>query len=370
MKLAHMVKNHHQKGLIRYRAFARFVAELLILNSRRDEWSSCKLTKEQKAAAKKFMKENYGKTIPLWWHRLYTSHTGVFDEKYFPEILFSTKLEEILNPYDTAYPLGNKAFNPQRLFSQIPSELNVRVPKMYMLNCNGAKWDAEGNFVSDSKVNDTLCDVGEVIIKPTLDTTGARGVRLLNIQGTTDALTGESIEEILKKYKADYIIQERVKNNENIRHLYPDAINTLRIITFVCKDGIHIAPIAMRLGMGGKYVDNDGIYIGMTEDGYLNDIGFSRKGMIKYTEHPDTKVKFEGYKIDGVTEMVEAAKKLHSMLPQLKILSWDLTYGADGKIVIIEVNTHSHSLRFPQMMNGKSFFGEHTAEMYSLLKKH
>lgn len=51
------------------------------------------LTKEQKEAIDKFYLENYGEKIPYNWHQLYTSFTGNFDEKYFPEFLYIPLLE-------------------------------------------------------------------------------------------------------------------------------------------------------------------------------------------------------------------------------------------------------------------------------------
>ncbi len=369
MKIMHLIKNYHVNGQKRYKSFACFIAELMNIYKRRDEWKSCKLTKEQESAAKKFMKDNYGKTLPLWWHRLYTNYTGVFDEKYFPEILFSVKLEEILNPHATAFPLGNKAFNPQRLFAGIAPELNVKVPKAYLLDCNGIKWDEDGNVVRCSEIANLLKNAGEVIIKPTLDSTGAKGVRLLNIHGTVDILTGEEVIDIINNYKADFIVQERVRNHESFAKLYPNSINTLRVVTFICNEEIHVAPLSMRIGVGGRYVDNAGIFIGVNRDGSLRDTGFTKTGINRFKEHPDTNVKFEGYKLEGVSDIVNAAVRLHGALPQLQILSWDLGYDENGKVVIIEVNTHSHSLWFPQMVTGESFFGEFTADMYKLLIK-
>ena len=46
----------------------------------------------------KFYYENYGKKIKKDWHKLYQSYTGVYRHNYFPEILFSMKLEPLTNP--------------------------------------------------------------------------------------------------------------------------------------------------------------------------------------------------------------------------------------------------------------------------------
>ena len=60
------------------------------------------LTKEQKAEIQAFYKEHYGTKIKTHWHRLYQSYTGTFRKDYFPEILFSSRLEPKTNPYQIA----------------------------------------------------------------------------------------------------------------------------------------------------------------------------------------------------------------------------------------------------------------------------
>lgn len=57
-------------------------------------------------------KNNYGRSVPTDWHRLYQSYTGVYNVDYFPEILFSTELEPITNPYREAEMLDDKNLLP------------------------------------------------------------------------------------------------------------------------------------------------------------------------------------------------------------------------------------------------------------------
>ena len=46
----------------------------------------------------------------------------------------------------------------------------------------------------------------------------------------------------------------------------------------------------------------------------------------------------------------------------------DLTLDRDNVIVLIEVNTIGQTVWFPQMANGKSAFGDNTAEILHTLK--
>lgn len=369
MSLLKKLRKYHANQIIRLRCIGLIKGELLNLYRRKGEYHECTLLPIEKKLASDFYKKYYGKNIPLTWHRLYKSYTGNFDEKFFPEILFSSKLEEVLNPHSIAYHLENKAFIPQQLFSNLNDSWRIKVPEMIFMDCDGVKWNKDGQILSNSSAIELLRDIGEVIIKPTVDTMGGNGVRLLNISNGVDTLSKQCSDSIISSYKKNYIIQHRVINHESIAKIYDKSINTLRVITFICDDKINIAPLVMRIGLSNRVVDNDGIFIGVNENGLLNKIGFSKIGCKKYYEHPDTKIKFDGYYVAGIKERIEAAKRLHAMIPQLKMLSWDMAYDKDGNVVIIEVNTTGQSVWFPQMVTGKSIFGEHTSDMLKLISK-
>ena len=88
-----------------------------------------------------------------------------------------------------------------------------------------------------------------------------------------------------------------------------------------------------------------------------------------YTEHPDTKIKFNGYCISKVTDIVDVALKCHTCIPWLGILSWDFSLDENGTPVLIELNATGQSAWFPQMCNGEPLFGEHTAYMLQKIRK-
>ena len=76
-----------------------------------------KLTKEQKRAIDKFYKKHYGKKIPYTYHRLFMAYTGVFDEKYIPEMLYAPYLERFL----TDPSFGNVFTNKNTAPSNVPA---------------------------------------------------------------------------------------------------------------------------------------------------------------------------------------------------------------------------------------------------------
>jgi len=124
--------------LIKLRCARIMYLEVMNLFHRKNEWESFRLSEDNIKQADDFFRNHYGKKVPLYWHRMYSNYTGHFDIQYFPEYLFSTKLEEILNPYSVAKPLGNKCFNPQFVFEGF--ENIVKVPELVCMNVDGILW--------------------------------------------------------------------------------------------------------------------------------------------------------------------------------------------------------------------------------------
>lgn len=88
------------------------VGERRNIKSKKALYERVTLTPEQEKEIQDFFTTHYGKKIPTMWHRLYQSYTGTFRYNYFPEILLSSRLEPITNPYREAEFLGDKNLLP------------------------------------------------------------------------------------------------------------------------------------------------------------------------------------------------------------------------------------------------------------------
>jgi len=323
------------------------------------------LTKEQKNKIDEFFKANYGKKIPYHWHRLYQSFTGTYNEKYFPEILFSTEFEKRANDSRYRYVLDDKLLLP--VF--VNGIENVKIPETIATFCNGIYFDNKNDVKTKNEFIELVKSYEKAVIKPTQDTTSGKGVNLLLFGKTKN---GESLEEIIESYKGGaFIVQEAVLPHNELKALYPNAINTFRIVTYIWKGQVYHWPVTLRIGQGGNFVDNahaGGMFIAVSDEGVLNDKAFTEFQTV-YTEHPDTKVKFEGYKLSFVPSLIEAAKKMHLNVSQLGVISWDLTVNESGKIVLVEANTAGQTVWFPQMASGRAAFGENTADVLKWIGK-
>ena len=149
------------------------------------------------------------------------------------------------------------------------------------------------------------------------------------------------ISDMLQKY-GEFIIQPIVGNVDRIGALNSSTLNTLRIATCLGKSG-EVGlwdPGMIRIGRAGCVVDNfyqGGIGVGLTENGRLKKYGYSHdhNGLyVKVEEHPDSKIKFDGYSVPCYNEAVQLVKSAHLLFPKITTIGWDVAITADGPVLL------------------------------------
>lgn len=138
-----------------------------------------------------------------------------------------------------------------------------------------------------------------------------------------------------------FLFQEAISQHETISSIYPLSINTMRIVTLRDANGVpQYLDSIIRIGAGGNVVDNwaaGGLVVGINEDGTMRKAGireFKVNGEVYHTVHPDTGVSFEGIKIPFFKESIEMAKRLHSFMPTIGAIGWDVAITPDGPCFI------------------------------------
>lgn len=353
--------------LEKFRKFAVYIGEQKNIRKKSELYKDVKLSENQKNEIDSFYRLNYGRKVSNKWHKLYQSYTGNFNKDYFPEILFSTKLEPKLNDYSLAKQLGDK--NMLDLFFT-QSKL-VSLPKTFVSCVNGTYRDYSNRIISQSAAIELIGDIGQAVVKKSIDTSSGRDVKICVFSNGVDVKSDISAEEIIKGMGENFIVQEKIRQSDEVSQLYSKSLNTFRIITYIVNNQIHVSPVSLRMGRNNAEVDNvhyGGITVGVSKEGDLKETAFS-EFKEQFSCHPDTGFKFAGHKITHMPKLVEGAKELHAILPHLKMISWDLCLDFDDKPVLIEMNTVGQSVWFPQMVNGESMFGEHTPYMLNIISK-
>ena len=329
--------------------------------------NSTKLSQEQIDSVEKLYKNNYGKKIPLTWHKSYTAYTGRFDKYYFPEILYIPEFERYMN-YNQS--LAN-VLEDKNLLYVFAKASNVRMPRMYLSCQAGIYKDAVNKVFDFEKACALISNIGVCFAKPSIGTDSGRGCEVYCLVNGTDTKSGKTSGMLLKDLGKNFTIQERLVCHESIRKIYDGSVNTFRIMTYRWKNQIIVAPIIMRIGRGGSYLDNahaGGMFIALSDDGTLHKTAFT-EFKEEFVEHPDSKLKFEGYRIPLLPNVVDAVKRMHYSLPAIGVINWDMTLDESGQPVLIEANVNGGSIWLFQMAHGCGVFGERTPEILRWLHK-
>ena len=328
--------------------------------------NSVTLTSEQVNEIDAFFKCHYGKKISKSWHKLYQSYTGQYRYNYFPEILFSTKLEPKTNNYRVAELLGDKNLL-HAFFGNVPG---VHIPKTYLSSVNGIIRTENNRIINLETASKALKDIGSCVIKKTVDTSSGRDVQILNIINEYDQNSNQKVFDILRSFGKNYVVQEKINQSSTLSEFNSSSLNTFRVITYILNNKINTCPIALRLGRNNAEKDNihyGGLSVGVGFDGKLKPCAFSEYGE-RYFEHPDSKVPFEGKEIKEIDIIIEKAKQLHECMPYLGIISWDLSLDSENMPVLIEMNTTGQSAWFCQMVNGEPLFGDNTSKILEMIR--
>ena len=304
-------------------------------------------------------------------HRLYEAINGVHHKDYMPDFLFATKVEPFFNSYFYAKLYSDKSLT-EILYGKCEEWLYI--PKTYLVNCSGVFYNQNREVISKEQAKIILTSLTNVVLKPTIGGNSGKGVVVCQLDNGIDLKTGFDIKTLLDDREINYIVQERMRQHESISMIYPHSVNTIRTITYILDGKIYCADLSLRIGSGGKSVDNihaGGLVIGISNEGlllrYAYMLGYSDSSL-RFEKHPDTGFIFENHEIAGIPQIILSAKKLHGITPHVGLISWDFMVTEDGAPCLIEANYWGQSAWFPQIVHGKPLFGENTLRLLSLLK--
>lgn len=359
LKLYVCFENAYEKSVEIYKYWSTYIQFKGAI--RKNVYSKVKLTDKQKKQIDDFYIKNYGCKIPYIYHQYCTAFTGHFDLHYFPDLVHYPKFEKYMQ-HNRAYI---KVLSDKNLLPVLTLKAGVKTPQILLSRVSGVFRDKEGHSVSRQEFEKMLSDIGEVFVKPSTGSYGGANCAVIDMAKGIDKNSGKTTAQIIKKLGYNFIVQERLHCHESIAKIYPNSVNTLRIITYQWRGKIYHCPVAMRLGSGGSTVDNissGGMFLAVDDDGTLHDTAFNERN-IHYTKHPDTKLVFKGYVIPYVDKMIQAAIRMHEVCAQMGICYWDFTLDTTGEPVLLEINLNNGGIRPAQMSHGKGLFGENTAEI-------
>lgn len=260
---------------------------------------------------------------------------------------------------------------------QLESLSDVYHPTVFAIvgteNVVPERWDGS----TAVSIFDILQQRGAVVLKPIY---GYRGQGIYVIQRPnpdTYFLNGEETTENDARSLIDslsgYLVTEYVDQAAYLNVIYPEATNTLRLVTIWPSsfESPRVIVAVQRFGTDATSPtdnwSNKGLAAQINRDtGELTAaIGLRDGERVTFNEHPDTNTRITGRRIPCWESIHERTVEAASAFPELPYLAWDIVPQDEGTPAVIEANAFPDvdilQLREPLLENeaANTFFEEH-----------
>lgn len=305
------------------------------------------LTKEQLEQIQDYWIPLYGKNVRPDWHQLLYSLSGFFTPSYMPLEVYS----DLITYWVPSYKVM-AFFDDKNLYRYLFN--GFRMPKRVVECCNGVFYLPQLSDV-EVPIQDVLeyChNLTNCIIKPSKESSAGIGVKSFDvIEGLMK--DGRGVKECFQSYHQNFVIEQKIQENNNLHQLNPSSCNSLRIHTWRNESSQKVEYVSsyVRIGREGKIIDNassGGITCQVLSDGVLanNACTVSHYSIVNET---DSGIKLSGYTIDRFRDMVDTAIRAHSRIPYFGLIGWDICVDSEDEPMIIEYNPNP-DLRIEQLV--------------------
>ena len=265
-----------------------------------------------------------------YWYKIFCDREQKVNPRYIPDDLWFGKII----PY-----YSNQKFRrlgEDKCLHDIYFP-DLHRPRTIAKNIANVFYDSEMNIISREEfIELCLKENDEFLIKPSIDSGEGRLIKFFE----PEKFNATDLSNALNDLKANYICQESVKQSEILSKLNPSSLNTIRVISFLFEDEVHILSSILRVGAENAKVDNigaGGFAIPIKNDGKLNKIGANRKS--EWVDQNSRGIKFENIQIPSYDELVREIKKAHKKQAHFKIIGWDFSIDKKGTPIFIEFNS-------------------------------
>lgn len=263
---------------------------------------------------------------------------------YVPNKILYSLADKVNNKY-TANILLNKYF-----FHLFFSQFDIPLAKLLMHNHKQVFFinNKPVRINTAEKFHDILEKTihskptpNSLFIKKTYDSYGGRNIYKLN--QSDFPLPPNTLNELFFEITgSNYLFQETIEQHPLLNKLNDSCINSIRCDSFTDNNGeTHIMSAYLRLSISGLPVDNitsGGCLVGInTDTGRLMKYAFTsitRAGGLLFDAHPVSKVVFKDYEIPYFQESVKFIKKAAALIPEVKLIGWDIAIRPNGPLII------------------------------------
>ncbi len=133
------------------------------------------------------------------------------------------------------------------------------------------------------------------------------------------------------------LAEEIIVQDAEMNSLFPNCVNTVRMVTITKNKKVNIVFCSIRIGAGNTVVDNlnSGGMAALvdSESGVITTDAADKNGVI-YKIHPDTKTEISGFKIPHFEEGREMVKNAALLVEDIGYVGWDIAFTPNGALLI------------------------------------
>lgn len=322
-------------------------------------------TKPLTDSEKKQIDALWGQLVPVTSYKEFEMFKKVygFDSRFLTHHMYLPIVARLLNDYKYT-----TIFDDKGLLGYIAASC-IKTPHCFIRYIGNDFYNNEMRQLSYDEAIDNCADQDELFIKPSHETSGGKGAKLVKMEGKSREQKIALIKEELADRDRDYVVQECLHQHPIMSQFNSSSINTFRITTLMLNGKFSIGSIVLRCGKKGSSVDNwgaGGIMTMVFPNGQINRIGHD----IQLNEYASNgECVFADCTIPQIPEILNLIEKAHrDNFSICKFIGWDIAINEKGEPVIIELNSSQPGVIGEQLVAGP-IFGDRTQEVIDYCKK-
>jgi hypothetical protein len=302
--------------------------------------NASKLSEADKRRADEYATSVFGSREYAPWLYVYAAVAGAFRTGWIPDNFFGAVVVPTVNK-GLGYVTGLKTLTSHILRTGAIPDIAYHI--------DGVFYDRQFAVIDRGLLSDIAMSSGtHVFVKAdrSAQGNGVAKIASQDIRGTDFRAIG------------DCVIQSAVEQHEFFETIISGPVTTLRITTVKTPAGaVELRAAFLRLGRrGAKFIGDTSVCVSVVDgDGRLDEFGYYHWHRLDV--HPDTGVAFGGERIPEYKKAVETCRELHSRVPHLAIVGWDVTVSKDGSVKVFEWNGGHCDIKFSEATVGPCFAG-------------
>jgi len=288
-----------------------------------------------------YAKEVLGNKMYAPWLYVYSAFQNDFKEGWIPDNYYNKEVVPKLNGYYGE--IADRNFMIPFLFSEVET-LDIA----YFIN--GKFCTPKSKVLTHKNVKDHLFEKNDKIVYKLENSKRGKGVFVLDKNNFDPSV-------YLSNSFSNGVFQKFIQQHPFFSEFTDNSVATIRITTASDEKGNITAKAAyIRFGRNKDthIMSNTAVSVPLNiKTGEL-----CAKGTMNWAEidaHPDSKISFQQKVIPSFNACVDKAIQMHSVIPFMGCIGWDLTVDNLEQVQLIELNAINNGIKFSEATTGPCF---------------